>query len=212
MRDYSIFDHVIMGLGRGLNAVHGEPQQTERENPAADIADAELDDRQRRHAAALMRVNHAGEVAAQALYHGQAVTARDEMVKHRLETSAAEEGDHLAWCRERVRELGSDTSLLGPLWYWGSFSIGALAGAAGDKWSLGFIKETEDQVVEHLQGHMQSLPDYDVKSRAIIQQMIADEAHHGDMAVEAGGVPLPLPVKLWMRLTAKVMTTTSYRI
>lgn len=201
-----------MGLGRGLNTVHAEPMQAERANPAAGLPEPELDASQRQHVAALMRVNHAGEVAAQALYHGQAVTAQDELIKQRLETSAVEEGDHLAWCQDRVRELDSNTSILGPVWYWGSFSIGALAGAAGDKWSLGFIKETEDQVIEHLNGHLQSLPDEENKSRVIIQQMMADEAEHGDMAVEAGGVPLPLPVKFWMRLTAKIMTTVSYRI
>ena len=159
-----------------------------------------------------MRVNHSGEIAAQALYHGQAVTARDEAVKQRLEQSAEEEGDHLTWCQIRVEELGEKTSLLSVFWYWGSFAIGATAGLAGDKWSLGFIKETEDQVIEHLQGHLEQLPLEDQKSRAVIEQMMIDEAHHGDKAVEAGGVPLPLPVKLWMRAASKVMTTLSYRI
>ena len=148
-----MIDRVILGFNRGLYTIHGKPQQTERPNPAVTLPEVEMDEKEQQHAAALMRVNHAGEVAAQALYHGQALTARDDEVRQRLEKSAAEEGDHLAWCEERVKDLGSDTSMLGPLWYWGSFSIGAVAGLAGDKWSLGFIKETEDQVIEHLNGH-----------------------------------------------------------
>ncbi|HID82351.1 MAG TPA: 2-polyprenyl-3-methyl-6-methoxy-1,4-benzoquinone monooxygenase [Chromatiales bacterium] len=212
MRNYSIFDRAVIGLSRGLEAVNGKPEATARENPAERLPDSELDEAQRKHVAGLMRVNHSGEIAAQALYHGQVVTARDEAVKQRLEQSAAEEGDHLIWCQTRVEELGEKTSLLSPLWYWGSFAIGALAGLAGDKWSLGFIKETEDQVVEHLQGHLEQLPVEDQKSRAVIEQMMIDEAHHGNKAVEAGGVPLPLPVKLWMRAASKVMTTLSYRL
>ncbi len=212
MRNYTVFDQLLIGLSRGLEAAHGRPQTTARANPAAGLTEAAVDEPARKHAAGLMRVNHAGEVAAQALYHGQAVTARDVMVKQHLEQSAAEEGDHLAWCQERVEELGERTSLLGPFWYWGSFAIGATAGLAGDKWSLGFIKETEDQVIEHLQGHLRQLPAEDRKSRAIIEQMMRDEAEHGDKAVAAGGVPLPLPVKLWMRAASKVMTTLSYRI
>lgn len=212
MRNYSLFDRALIGLNRGLETVRGAPQKTERASPATGLADADLGEVQRRHVAGLMRVNHAGEIAAQALYHGQGITARDEDVKQRLEQSAAEEGDHLAWCQERVEELGEKTSLLGPFWYWGSFAIGATAGLAGDKWSLGFIKETEDQVIEHLQGHLEQLPLEDQKSRAVLEQMIIDEAHHGDKAVEAGGVPLPQPIKLMMRAVSKVMTTLSYKI
>lgn len=212
MRNHSIFDRAVIGLSRGLKVASGKPEATTRKNPAEGLPDLELDEAQRKHIAGLMRVNHAGEIAAQALYHGQAVTARDEAVKQRLEQSAAEEGDHLTWCQTRVEELGEKTSLLSPFLYWGSFAIGATAGLAGDKWSLGFIKETEDQVIEHLQGHLEQLPVEDQKSRAVIEQMMIDEAHHGDKAVEAGGVPLPLPVKLWMRAASKVMTTLSYRI
>ena len=212
MRNYSIFDRAVIGLSRGLEAVNGKPEATTRKNPAEGLPDFELDEAKRKHVAGLMRVNHSGEIAAQALYHGQAATARDDVVKQRLEQSAAEEGDHLIWCRTRIEELGEKTSLLSPLWYWGSFAIGAAAGLAGDKWSLGFIKETEDQVVEHLQGHLEQLPVEDQKSRAVIEQMMVDEAHHGDKAVEAGGVPLPLPIKLWMRAASKVMTTLSYRL
>jgi ubiquinone biosynthesis monooxygenase Coq7 len=212
MRHYSAIDHVLMGVSRSLAAVLGDTGQGSRPSPANPYAEARLSDHERRQVAALMRVNHAGEVAAQALYYGQALSARQIEVRQRLEQSAEEEGDHLAWCRERVETLGSHTSLLGPFWYWGSFSIGAIAGAAGDRWSLGFIKETEDQVIEHLQGHLRKMPRQELKSRAVIEQMMIDEARHGDLAMEAGGVSLPMPVKFWMRMTSRVMTTLSYWI
>jgi ubiquinone biosynthesis monooxygenase Coq7 len=212
MRQLSGLDQIFNHLERSLRAVHGHHQGTARANPAGNIADTDLNETESRHAAGLMRVNHAGEIAAQALYNGQSLAARSAEVKERMHESALEETDHLAWCKQRVEELGQSTSLLGPIWYWGSFSIGAIAGAAGDKWSLGFIKETEDQVIKHLQEHQQSLPNGDEKSRAIVNQMIIDEAHHGDKAVDLGGVPLPRPVKQLMQLTAKVMTTLSYRI
>ncbi|RUM94585.1 MAG: demethoxyubiquinone hydroxylase family protein [Thiothrix sp.] len=212
MRQLSVLDQIFNHLERSLRAVHGRHQGTARSNPGNNIADTDLSEPESRHAASLMRVNHAGEIAAQALYNGQSLAARSSEVKERMRESAQEETDHLAWCKQRVEELGQSTSLLGPVWYWGSFSIGAIAGAAGDKWSLGFIKETEDQVISHLQEHQQSLPDGDTKSRAIIQQMIIDEAHHGDKAVDLGGVPLPAPAIRLMRLTARVMTTVSYRI
>lgn len=210
MRHYSLADSLLIQLEKSLSAVFVNPSGTRREDPAVRIPEPALTDAERRHVAGLMRVNHAGEIAAQALYNGQAVFARQAEVRERLKISADEEADHLAWCRKRVEELGSRTSLLGPFWYWGSFAIGAAASAAGDKWSLGFVKETEDQVIAHLQGHLKSLPAADHKSRAIIEQMIADEAHHGEAAVAAGGVELPLPVRLLMKATAKVMTTTSY--
>lgn len=213
MRQLSALDQIFNHLERSLRAVHGRHQGTARANPASSIAaDTNLSETESRHAAGLMRVNHAGEIAAQALYNGQSLAARSSEVKEGMQESAQEETDHLAWCKQRVEELGQSTSLLGPVWYWGSFSIGAIAGAAGDKWSLGFIKETEDQVIKHLQEHQQSLPNNDEKSRAIVNQMIIDEAHHGDKAVDLGGVPLPGPVKQLMRLTAKVMTAVSYRI
>ncbi len=206
-------DGLIIALERGVKAAITPPRGTGRKNPAKDLKDpVPLNDEERRHAAGLMRVNHTGEIAAQALYHGQAVFARDQEVIQRLKISALEEEDHLIWCAQRVKALGSQTSKLEPLWYWGSFTIGLIASATGDKWSLGFIKETEDQVIAHLQKHLTELPKNDSVSRTIINQMIIDEGEHGDAAVAAGGVPLPLPVKKVMKLTAKVMTSLSYRI
>ncbi|MGF1546216.1 MAG: 2-polyprenyl-3-methyl-6-methoxy-1,4-benzoquinone monooxygenase [Thiotrichales bacterium] len=212
MRQYSLIDAVLIHLEKSVHAVHLSQPGTHRGAPAARTAEGELDDAERKHAAGLMRVNHAGEIAAQALYNGQSIFARRADVRERLERSAREEADHLAWCKERVEQLGGRTSLLGPFWYWGSFVIGALASATGDKLSLGFIKETEDQVIEHLKGHLQALPERDLKSKVIVEQMIVDEATHGDAAVAAGAAPLPLPIKLLMRATAKVMTTASYRV
>lgn len=171
-----------------------------------------LDPAARRHAAALMRVNHAGEIAAQGLYRGQALTARSPETRAALEKAAAEEGDHLAWCRERLDELGSRPSLLDPLWFAGSVAIGALAGLAGDRASLGFMAETERQVEGHLADHLGRLPADDERSRTIVQQMQADEIAHGRAAVAAGGADLPPPVPRLMRLTARVMTGTAYWI
>jgi ubiquinone biosynthesis monooxygenase Coq7 len=161
-----------------------------------------------------MRVNHAGEIAAQALYHGQALTARNERVRRSLLEAARDETDHLAWCEQRVRELDSRTSLLAPLWYAGSFAIGALAGLAGDRNSLGFVAETERQVIEHLESHLHEngLPEDDERSRRIVAQMQADEARHGSEATEAGGRELPRPVQELMRRTARVMTRAAYRV
>ncbi len=160
---------------------------------------------------ALMRVNHTGEIAAQALYHGQAVFARDPEVKAHLKQAAAEEQAHLEWCEQRTSELGTHVSRLGPFWYWGSYSIGLVAGMAGDHWSLGFIKETEDQVVEHLQSHLEKLPAEDTRSREIVTNMIKDEARHAADAEDAGAQELPAFVKQAMRLSAKVMTSLSYK-
>lgn len=166
----------------------------------------------RRHAAGLMRVNHAGEIAAQGLYHGQALTARSPETRAALRKAAAEEGDHLAWCRERLDELGSRPSLLNPLWYAGSVAIGALAGLAGDRMSLGFMAETERQVEGHLADHLERLPADDVRSRTIVQQMQADEVGHGRAAIDAGAATLPEPVPKLMRLSARIMTGTAYWI
>jgi ubiquinone biosynthesis monooxygenase Coq7 len=166
----------------------------------------------RRHAAGLMRVNHAGEIAAQGLYHGQALTARSPETRAALRQAAAEEGDHLAWCRERLDELGSRPSVLNPLWYAGSVAIGALAGLAGDRMSLGFMAETERQVEGHLADHLERLPADDARSRTIVQQMQADEIGHGRTAVAAGAATLPGPVPKLMRLTARIMTGTAYWI
>lgn len=198
-----------MDLHQGLRTLGGE-QRKQRENPATHSEDGQLDQRARRHAAGLMRVNHAGEVAAQALYQGQAATARLPEVRSAMQIAAREEEDHLAWCEERLAELGEKPSRLGPFWYAGSFAIGALAGIAGDKWSLGFVAETEKQVCDHLQGHMQKLPEQDQKSRAIVKQMCSDEARHGETAKQAGGAELPRPVRDAMKLASKVMTRSAY--
>ncbi len=211
-RDYTPFDRFLIEVDRGLRTVFGSPPPTGRADPAAAIPEAELSDDERRHAAGLMRVNHAGEVAAQALYQGQALTARLPGVRDRMERAAAEENDHLLWCERRIDELDGRTSLLNPLWYTGSLAIGALAGWAGDKWSLGFIVETERQVVRHLDDHLERLPAADTRSRAILAQMKDDEQHHATSALDAGGAPLPAPVRALMALTSKVMTTTAYRL
>jgi 3-demethoxyubiquinol 3-hydroxylase len=163
-----------------------------------------------RHSAGLMRVNHTGEVCAQALYSGQALVARDARVRVALQTAAAEERDHLAWCRDRLKDLDSRTSLLDPLWYAGSFGFGVISGLAGDRWSLGFLAETESQVEEHLAGHLDKLPADDRRSRAVVSQMRDDEHRHGAMGRDLGAAELPLPVKLAMRAASRVMTRTAY--
>ncbi len=188
------------------------PATTIRPYPDAGIEEATLSEAERQHALGLMRINHVGEVCAQALYQGQALTARDKSNKEALEHAAQEEVEHLAWTEKRVHELGGRTSLLNPLWYGSSFVIGVTAGILGDKWNLGFLEETEDQVTAHLEEHLGSLPEADLKSRAIVDQMRIDEMKHADMAHEFGAAPLPLPVKAMMKLTSKVMTTISYRI
>jgi len=188
------------------------PQVPARDAPKADTAPVpRLDDEQKRESAALMRVNHAGEVAAQALYHAQALLARDPDVREFMLRAAREETDHLAWCESRLKELGARPSLLNPLWYAGSFGIGALAALLGDRASLGFVAETERQVEGHLKGHLDKLPRDDLRSRAIVEAMVHDEAGHGREARNAGGATLPGPVRELMRRTAQVMTHTSYR-
>lgn len=211
-RQYSPFDRLLINVDRGLRTVFGRPETSGRPDPAAACAESELNERERDEAARLMRVNHAGEVSAQALYQGQALTARLPQVRAKMEQAALEENDHLEWCARRARELGGRTSVLNPFWYAGSLAIGALAGWAGDKWSLGFIVETERQVVRHLDGHLQRLSPRDGKSRAILEQMRIDESHHATTALNAGGAPLPAPVRGLMRLTSKVMTKTAYWI
>jgi len=206
-------DRWLAGADRVLRTLWGHPQGTERPHPAGTVHAAhELDDAERRHAGRLMRVNFSGEVAAQALYHGQSLTAHDPHTAERLRRAADEENDHLIWCRERLTALGTRPSLLNPFWYAGSFAIGALAGVFGDAQSLGFLDETERQVVEHLEGHLQKLPAKDAHSRRVLQQMRVDEARHGLSARAAGGRRLPLPVRLAMRATAKVMTSAAYWI
>jgi ubiquinone biosynthesis monooxygenase Coq7 len=211
-RTYSPLDQLAMNMDQALRTVFGRPQVTARENPAGDCAEAELDEAERQHVAGLMRINHVGEVCAQALYQGQALTAKLENVRDSMQRAAQEENDHLAWCEQRLDELHSHKSVLNPFWYGASFAIGAAAGLAGDKWSLGFVAETEQQVVRHLEDHLARLPEQDKKSRAVLEQMKIDEGRHATVALEAGGAELPAPVKKAMRLTSKLMTTTAYRI
>lgn len=211
-RHLNAVDHLLISLDRGLRTVFAAPQTTERPNPAKDIEETELDEQQRRLAGDLMRINHAGEVAAQGLYQGQALTARLPKVRTAMERAALEENDHLDWCAKRIEQLGTHTSVLGPFWYAGSFGMGALAGALGDRWSLGFVAETEHQVVRHLDDHLQRLPAEDHKSRAILEQMRTDELHHATTAMESGGAPLPQPVKKLMSMTSKVMTGLAGRL
>ncbi len=189
-----------------------QPQQTLRTYPAEKVGHSVLSETERRQSEGLMRVNHAGEVSAQALYRAQALTARDSQVREAMKHSAEEEIDHLVWCEERLRELGGRTSLLGHFWFLGSLSIGSLAGLIGDKWNLGFVVETEEQVVAHLDKHLQEITEKDLRSRAILQQMRDDEAHHASVAYHAGASELPAQVKKLMRLCSKVMTKTAYWI
>lgn len=210
-RQLTALDRLIAGFDHALRTVAAKPVAA-RANPAAGMARATLDDAARLEAGRLMRVNHAGEIAAQALYMGQALVARDAATRTALERAAAEEGDHLAWCAERLRELDAPPSALSPLWYAGSFAIGAIAGLAGDRWSLGFVIETERQVEQHLDSHLDRLPEADRASRAVLEQMKADEVRHGAAARAAGGTDLPAPVQRAMRGASRLMTRTAYWI
>lgn len=210
MRTLSPADRLIGSLDQAIRLVFGPAPHAERSTPAASVPDAEMSTEERDLSGRLMRINHAGEICAQALYQGQALTARLEDVREKMEHAAQEENDHLAWTEERVRELGSHTSYLNPVWYAGSFAIGALAGLAGDRWSLGFLAETEQQVVKHLSGHLERLPYVDEKSRAILAQMREDEGRHATTAIESGGATLPGPVQQLMRFTSRIMTRTTY--
>lgn len=204
-------DRCIMEFDRALRAVAGVADAA-RPSPAAAVGEAALSPAERAHAAALMRVNHAGEVCAQALYQGQALAARDERTRFELDQAAREEQDHLAWSADRIRELGGAPSLLNPLWYAGSLAIGAAAGALGDRWSLAFLAETERQVESHLSGHLERLPGSDGRTRAVVEAMRADEARHRATALRLGAAELPAPVRAAMRIAAKVMTTAAYRV
>lgn len=211
-RRESALDRSLAGLGRAL-ATLADAIPATRPNPAAAIVDdGPADPADRRLSAALMRVDHVGEVCAQALYEGQAATARDPELARQFRQAAAEEGDHLAWTRQRLDELGARPSLLNPFWYAGAFALGALAGRAGDRISLGFMAETERQVEEHLAGHMDRLPADDRRSRAIVDQMKEDEVRHAEEAMRLGGAELPFPVRAAMRLAARVMTGTAHYI
>ena len=199
-------------MDQALRVVFGPAPRPSRPSPASGVTASELAAGERARAGHLMRVNHSGEICAQALYQGQALTARRLSVREKLEQAASEENDHLAWCDDRIRDLGARTSYLNPLWYAGAFTLGAMVGLAGDKRSLGFLAETERQVVAHLEKHLARLPAGDSKSRAILDQMRVDEAHHATVALESGGSALPDPVKGLMFLTSKIMTSTAYWI
>ena len=202
-------DKFIIGFDHALRTLL-TPAQTLRAVPGTNLPEAELNDTEKSESTALMRVNHVGEICAQALYQGQALTARNAQVQQTLSQAAREETEHLAWTERRIAELNGRKSLLNPLWYGGSFAIGAFAGILGDKWNLGFLAETERQVTTHLGGHLKRLPHNDGKSRAIVTQMQIDEAGHATTAMAHGGAELPLPVKLMMRVGSTVMTRTAY--
>lgn len=205
-----MLDTLIIECDKAVKTVFGKPETTDRATPGDELPEQTLTTAEQVLSNRLMRVNHAGEVSAQALYQGQALTAKLPEVRQAMEQAAIEESDHLQWCQQRAHHFGGHTSLLNPLWYAGSFTIGAVAGKIGDKWSLGFVAETEKQVVKHLDEHLEQISPSDNKSRAILEQMKADELHHGTVALEAGGAELPQPVTVVMGLMSKVMTKTSY--
>jgi ubiquinone biosynthesis monooxygenase Coq7 len=208
----SPIDRLIIEFDTALRSVVGGAN-SQRPAPGAELlSKTVLDTQERQHAAGLMRVNHVGEVCAQALYQSQKLVARNPQIQEMLNHSGQEEMDHLAWCETRLQELGSHTSYLNPFWYAGSFAIGLAAGLAGDKWSLGFVSETEKQVENHLESHLQKLPQEDHRSRAIVDQMRIDEIEHGQAAKDAGGVPLPQPIQKMMQVMSKIMTSTAYKI
>jgi len=212
-RQYSPFDLFILQVDNGLRTVFGKPLITERDDPQDSVnnrSNTELSAKEKVLSARLMRINHAGEVAAQGLYQGQALTAKLPTVRDKMQRAAEEENDHLAWCERRIKELGSHTSYFNPLWYFGSVSIGALAGMAGDQWSLGFVAETERQVVKHLDEHLEKISVNDIQSRAVLEQMKIDEGQHATVAIESGAAELPNIVKDMMGITSKVMTKTAY--
>ena len=204
-------DRLITAFDNGLRTLLA-PAHSARAVPGAALAEPEMTAPERQVAAALMRVNHTGEICAQALYQGQALTARNATARAALEQAAVEETDHLAWTAQRIEELGGRASVLNPLWYAGSFALGAAAGFLGDKWNLGFLAETERQVEGHLEGHLDRLPAQDEKSRAIVNEMKVDEARHARTALEHGAAELPEPAKLAMKLGSRVMTRTAYWI
>jgi ubiquinone biosynthesis monooxygenase Coq7 len=212
MRKLSFTDRLLDELQHGLGTSHLRPPAATRAYPADGVEPGELSAQEQAQVAGLMRVNNAGEVAAQGLYRGQALTAREQALGAAMNAAAEEENEHLNWCQRRLSELNQPRSLLDGVWYWGSFTIGALAGAAGDRWSLGFVKETEQQVCLHLDQHLQRLPEQDQRSRSIIEAMREDELRHAVNAQQAGAAELPRVVKTAMTLASKVMTFTAYRI
>ncbi len=211
-RQFSPLDRAINIMDQALRLSSGLAPDPARPNPAGELADSGMDEATRKHVAGLMRVNHTGEICAQALYAGQAATARNKKVREEMHGAALDEIDHLSWCAQRLQELDSQTSIFNPLWYAGSFAIGAIAGIAGDGWSLGFLKETEIQVEAHLEEHLERLPGDDQRSQAILDQMKSDEAKHAQMAANAGAYDLPAPVKEAMAFASKIMKAVAYRI
>jgi ubiquinone biosynthesis monooxygenase Coq7 len=211
-RNLTFFDRCIGQFDQGMKTLFGQPSGSGRANPGQSVTEEELTAIEKAESTCLMRVNHAGEVCAQALYQGQAMTAHRNEVRDQMQQAATEENDHLLWCQQRLDELGGHTSLLNPLWYTGSFLIGAATGLLGDKWSLGFLAETEHQVINHLQSHLERLPRTDSKSSAILVQMKEDEARHKASALHSGGATLPDPAKKIMTLMSRVMTFAAYRL
>lgn len=209
-RHYSIFDKICIGIDQAVRALGDNAKTTGSQYPAQGVEDHQLSDDQRKHSAALMRINHTGEICAQALYHGQGIVSQSNDVQEKMQQAAIEEGDHLEWTKKRIDELGSHTSYLNPLFYAGSFCIGMVAGMIGDKWSLGFVAETEQQVIKHLEGHLQQLPKEDKRSYHILERMESDETKHRDDAIAAGAHELPGMIKKGMALTSKVMVKTVY--
>lgn len=211
-RHYTFLDRLCLGVDQAIRTLSENVKTTGAPYPAATVEENRLSEKQRQHSAALMRINHAGEVCAQALYHGQGVVSRSNTLQMSMQQAAIEEGDHLAWCKRRLDELGSHPSYLKPLWYAGSFCIGMVAGMIGDKWSLGFVAETERQVIKHLETHLQLLPAQDQRSYQILLKMESDEAKHRDEAILAGAHELPDIIKRGMALTSKLMVKTAYWI
>ncbi|MEH6587207.1 MAG: 2-polyprenyl-3-methyl-6-methoxy-1,4-benzoquinone monooxygenase [Halioglobus sp.] len=211
-RRLSLIDRFITEADSVMRTITNQGHSAGRPSPAEGHTDSELNEQERKHVAGLMRVNHTGEVCAQALYQGQALTARLPKVREEMQQAADEEIDHLVWCKERLQELDSHTSYLNPAWYGVSFALGAIAGAIGDDVSLGFVAATEERVCNHLKDHLKELPEEDRKSRLILQKMLEDEERHGANALEAGGKDLPKPVKDAMTAVSGVMTGSSYRI
>lgn len=209
-RNYTLLDKICIGFDQALRALTNNVSAMASTYPAARVEEQMLDDSQRKHSAALMRINHAGEICAQALYQGQAVVSHSPQIQEKMQQAALEEGQHLEWCKQRLDELGSHTSYLNPLWYTGSFCIGMMAGMIGDKWSLGFVVETERQVIKHLESHLQLLPMQDQRSYKILKQMEQDEAKHRDEAIAAGAAELPDIIKQAMGFTSKIMVKTAY--
>jgi ubiquinone biosynthesis monooxygenase Coq7 len=204
-----MLDKLIIEFDKGLKTLTASAHSV-RPHPDENIQETDLSAEEKRHALGLMRINHCGEVCAQALYNGQSLTAKNPQIVEALQQASKEETEHLAWCEKRIHTLGGHTSLLNPLWYAGSFTLGAIAGAIGDKWNLGFLAETEHQVGAHLDKHLHELPANDEKSRAILEQMKTDEAYHADTAISLGGAELPAPIKSAMKQMSKVMTSTTY--